>query len=420
MNSDQDRKHSGKPETILSKEVGDAHPAKPEPIFGQKPRQRFAMRFGNPVGLPVYETVSYFFENTAQAIEYHEGGAKLARYGRYDNPSWEYTETELASLEGCETALLFSSGMNAITTTLFTFCSQGDHIIYTKNCYRNICRFCKEIMPLYGIQADGISTINEDFIERLKDTLKDNTRVVFIEAPSNPHMCMIDFNGLKEVLAKRDDIITIVDSTFATPINFQPILYGVNLVIHSCTKYLSGQGDFMTGSVAGNRDLIEQIRQFRNILGGITTGNNASLLFRSLKTLKVRMAYYNDAGEKMAKFLENHSRVRKVYYLGLPSHPHYKLGQLYMNGFGGVVSYEVDGTREQVSKFIDSLHIPFISTNFGTYCTLIEQYGLFTLYHVDQTEKAKMGVSDQLVRMSLGFEHIDELIEDIDQALKKL
>ncbi len=405
---------------VLSKEVGDSPPEKPEPIFEQKPRQRFLQRFKNPIAIPIQETASYFFENTKQVIEYHEGLVQQARYGRYDNPTWEYAEKEIASIEDAEAALLFSSGMNAISSCILAFCSQGDHIIYTENCYRNIRRFCYETMSKFGVESTGISSLNDNFIEDLKAALKDNTSIVFLEIPSNPHMCMVDLKQIGEVLSQHDNIITIIDHTLASPINFQPLKHGADIAVQSCTKYLSGHGDLMMGCVAGNRKLVERIRQYRNVLGGITTGSNASLLFRSLKTLKMRMAHHNHTGDTIARFLSNHPKIKKVYYLGLPSHPHYDLGQTYMNGFGGLISFEVAGSKNQVSKFIDALKIPFIATNFGTYCTLVEQYSVFTMYHLDENDKKKMGVTDQLVRMSTGFEDPDELIQDIDQALHKM
>lgn len=404
---------------LISRGVGDFPPVEPEPSFHQKPRQRLAFRFNNPISIPILETVSYFFEDTNHVIQYHEGKVQQARYGRYDNPTWEYAENEIARLEGTEAALIFPSGMNAISTVFFTFYKQGGSFVYTENCYRNIKRFSTEIMRSFGAEAIGLLTSERDFIENLEDNINETTQFVFIEAPSNPHCYMVDFERVKE-LTQRKNTITIVDSTFASPINFQPIRYGADLVIESCTKYLSGHGDLMMGCVAGKRELIEQIRQYRNVLGGISTAKNAALLLRSLKTLKMRMEYYNKVGQEMAEFLSNHSRIKKVFYLGLPSHPHYELGQRFLNGFGGVISFEVDGSKEQVSQFIDNLRIPFISTNFGTYCTLIEQYGIFTLYNEDEKEKKRLGINDQLIRLSLGFEDISELKQDIDQALNKM
>ena len=404
----------------LYKEVGDFPPVEPLPQDDEKPKRRFSPRFANPINIPISLSASYFFDSTKDVVDYHEGRVRRARYGRYDNPTIEYAECMLSFLDECERALLFPSGMSAISTTLLSILSIGDHIVFTSNCYRNILRFCEEMLPEYGIESTGVSSLEEDLMAKVQDAIKENTKVVFLETPSNPHMCMVNIEAVREAIGSRSDVLVVVDSTFATPHNFKPVRYGADLVIHSCTKYLSGHADIMAGSVAGKKEVIEAIRQHRNVLGNISDGFSAYMLVRSLMSLGPRMEYYNAAGQKMAEFLESHPRIKRVYYLGLPSHPHHDYAESRMKGYGGVVSFELDAEKDQVSLFVDSLSIPYMSTNFGAPYTLIEQYSVFTLYTLSEEERERIGISDQLVRMSLGFEDLDRLIDDLGKTLAKI
>jgi cystathionine gamma-synthase len=376
--------------------------------------------FANYLNVPIYKAVNYFFEDIEQVREYHEGTFRRARYGRYDNLTWEHAETLMANLENCEASLLFGSGMNAISTTILSICEEGAHVIYNNNCYRNINRFCQEFLPRFGIQATGISSISHNFIYEVADEIRDNTKVIILEIPSNPHTQLVDIIELKRAIKQRRDIILIIDSTFASPYNFKPSQYNADLVVQSCTKYLIGGGDAFAGSVSGSWDLIEKIRIFRNVLGGIISPENAYALVQGINTLTPRMEYYNNAGLRIAQYLEQHSKVRRVYYTGLQSHPQFSLAKSLLKGNGGVVSFELEASSEAVTKFIENLKIPFMATHFGGPFTTIEQYGIFTLYHMDEYEKEKIGVNNQLVRMCLGFEDINMLIDDLEQALSKV
>ncbi|NER03597.1 MAG: aminotransferase class I/II-fold pyridoxal phosphate-dependent enzyme [Okeania sp. SIO3C4] len=364
---------------------------------------------------PIYQNAAYFFENTEQVIKYHEDEVSLGRYGRYDNPNWSEFESKMAALDNYESALMFSSGMNAIVTTVCSFIEQNDLLIYTGKCYRKIRNFFNQVLPKWGVKTIPIDpTNNDDFLQKYQS----NAKILFVEMPSNPHLYLVDLAKIKSEISP--NTLLIVDSTLSTPYNFQPQKFGADLTIHSCSKYIGGHGDVLAGSVAGPRELIEQIRSYRNIMGGIADPHTAFLLNRSLDTLEIRMRHFNEAGMKIAKYLQQHPQVKKVFYTGLESHPHYSLAQKYLTGHGGVVSFELDADREATSKFVDALQVPFMGTNFGSSHAMVEQCSVFTYYHLSPAEKQELEISDSLVRLSIGYEDSDLAIKDLDKALKAI
>lgn len=374
--------------------------------------------FQNSVTNPIYQTATYFFENTEQVIDYHLQKSKVGRYARYDNPSWLEVEEKLALLDECEDALIFPSGMGAITTTFFTFLKSGHQLLFTGKGYRNIRNFSFDIIKKFNIQVVTLPLLScENLYERFDSLYNDSTKIVFIEAPSNPHMFLVDLHKIKQKL--NEDTILIVDSTFSTPINFKPKYFGADLVIHSCGKYIGGHADIMAGSVAGNKELISEIRKTRNIVGSIIDPHSAFLLNRSLATLKMRMDQLNNNGLLLARFLEQHPKIKRVFYTGLDSHPQFDLAQKYLSGHGGVVTFELEGTKEDVSQFVDSTKLPYMGTNFGSSCSMIEQLSIFTYFNQTKQEKKELGITDNLVRFSIGFDDsIDELIDDIESCIK--
>jgi cystathionine gamma-synthase len=377
-------------------------------------------RFANFIDVPIYRAVNYHFKDIAEIRGYHEGTRKSARYGRYHNLTCEYAEQLIANLEGCEAALLFSSGMSALATSVFALCSKGDHIIFGSNCYLNISRLCREVMPRFGISTTGVSTLRKDFISEVKRSVRDNTRMVIVETPSNPHLQLVDLAALKRALQEFKNTLLVVDGTLASPYNLRPAEYGADLVMQSCTKYLSGGGNVMAGSMSGAAPLVEKIRVARNTIGGIVSPEDAYLLTHGIYTLTPRMEYYNRAGLQMASFLAGHPRVKQVYYTGLASHPQHRLAARMLRGHGGVVTFEPDAPARAVSRFVEGLKVPFMATHFGSPFTTIEQYGIFTLYHFSQAEKEALGVNDRMIRMSLGFDDFDLLCSDLKRGLDAL
>ncbi|MEZ4885437.1 MAG: aminotransferase class V-fold PLP-dependent enzyme [Chitinophagales bacterium] len=373
----------------------------------------------NSVVTPLFRTATYYFEDTDDVVNYHEGNTlKKGRYGRYHNPNWEEVEERLAKLDNCESALLFPSGMAAITTTFLAFLKKGDSIIFTENGYRKIRSFCLTILNSLGVNIypashkelmDYASFINKHNIERV--------RIVFVEMPSNPHLHLVDIERIAKV--KSPETLLVIDSSFASPMNFKPQIFGADLVLHSCTKYLSGQGDILAGSVAGSQSNIGKIRVLRDMMGSISDANTAFLLNRSLHTLSMRMDHYNKNGFKLARYLQNHPMVKKVYYTGLDDFEFSDLAYKYLAGHGGVVSFELDANEIQTTCFVENLQIPYIGSNFGAVFSLVEQCGIFTYFKLSDQERKKLNISDSFIRYSIGFEPVEIIIEDFEQAFRE-
>lgn len=371
--------------------------------------------------MPIVQTSTYAFENTAALIEHMQrkvDGQELLReeYGRYGNPTQRTVERKLAELDRGEDALLFSSGMCAITTTLLALLSQGDHLIMTNDCYRRTREFCLRFLSRYGIKT---TVVPIDDYAALEAAIQSNTRMILSEMPTNPYLRIVDLERLVEI-ARRHGLWTFIDSTFATPCNVRPLEYGVDLVTHSATKYLGGHNDLLGGVVIGSKSLLGLIKEARSVMGGVIDPNTAYLLLRGLKTLAIRVAKQNENGLEVARFLESHPKVRRVYYPGLPSHPDHDLARRQMSGFGGVVSFEIEGDGKRTSAFIDALRIPYLGPSLGGVESIIEQPALMSHFTLDQEERLMLGIKDELVRYALGIEDARDLIADLEQALEKI
>jgi cystathionine gamma-synthase len=365
---------------------------------------------------PIIETSTYTFENTAEILDFMHrkaAGDQSVRneYGRYSNPTQSAAEGKIASLEGGEKALLFASGMCAITTTMATLLSSGDHLVMVSDCYHRTREFALTFLSRWGIET---TLVPVDEPAALSTAIRPTTRLIFAETPTNPYLRVLDLSQMVE-LAKRRNIITMIDSTFATPINLHPLEYGVDLVIHSATKYLGGHNDLLAGTVVGSSEFLAQIEKARGIWGGVSSPHDAYLLLRGLKTLDLRVRRQNENGLHVAQFLEGHPAVRRVYYPGLPSHPDHEIARRQMTGFGGVVSFEIEGDFEETGRFIDRLRLPYIGPTLGGAESVIEQCA--ALFSLDRAERQEAGIKDNLVRYALGIEDADDLIADLDQAL---
>jgi cystathionine gamma-synthase len=371
---------------------------------------------GNAVTTAIFQTSTYVFRDSHELIDYMEGNIEREEYGRYGNPTQRAVERKLAALDGGEAALLFSTGMCAITTTLLAMLSRGSHLVLTEDGYRRTRQFCRTLLHRLGIECTFVETGN---YEALEAAIRPTTRLIFSESPTNPHLRVMDLERLVAIGRERSVKIAI-DSTFATPYNQRPLDFGIDLVIHSATKYLGGHNDLMAGVVVGSRSLVSAIRDMQAMLGGITDPHTAYLLLRGMKTLGIRLRKQNENGMAVARFLEGHPRVRRVYYPGLSSHPDYKVACEQMKGFGGVVSFEIDGDMKTTSTFIDRLHIPYIAPSLGGVETLIEQPALMSYFEMTSEDRAAIGIADQLVRLSLGVEDADDLIADLGQALTSI
>ena len=382
------------------------------------PRQK-PSGYSNYIASPIYPVAAYSFRDTAEIVDYHEGRSRQGRYGRYDNLNWVEVESKLAELDECEESLVFASGMNAITTSILSLVQSGDRVLFTGNGYRNTLKFFGELLPRTGVECVDISSRSDELLKaQIDEACTSNTRVVFVEMPANPCLYMADLEWIRDRIP--EDVVLIVDSSFASPVNLKPSRFGADLVIHSCTKYMGGHADLMMGSVAGSSRRIEQVRGYRNVLGGIADGHSAFLFNRSLATLELRMRHLNAAGMRLARFLEEHPRVRRVYYTGLESHPQFELAKTCLTGHGSVVSFEVDASGEATSRFVDALQVPYMGSNFGSQFSMVEQCSIFTYYQTSAAEKERLGISDSLIRFSLGLEDEDLVRDDLARALDSL
>ncbi len=369
--------------------------------------------------MPIVQTSTYHFEDTAALIEHmqrKERGLEPLRgeYGRYGNPTQEAVERKLATLEGGEQGYVLSTGMAAVTCALLTFLSAGDHYILTTDCYRKTRQFSLEFMKRLGI---GCTLVSPDDPDELEAAITPRTRLIFTESPTNPYLRVMDLPRLAEI-AHRHGLLTMIDATFGTPFNIRPLEYGLDLVIHSATKYLGGHNDLLAGAVIGRAEYIAPIKEANGMLGAVADPQTMYLLLRGLKTLGLRMARHNENGQRVAEYLAGHKAIRRVWYPGLPSHPDYAVAHHLMTGFGGVVSFEVEADLEGTARFIDALQIPYMGPSLGGVESIIEQPALMSHFTLNQEERAALGIRGELVRYALGVEDAEDLIADLAQALE--
>lgn len=363
---------------------------------------------------PIVQTATYTFTDSAEIADHFEGRIEREEYGRYGNPTQRVAEKKIAALEGAEDALLFSSGMAAITTTLFAMLAKGAHVVVTDDAYRRTRQFLHQVLRRYGVE---VSTVPAGDYERMEEAIRQTTRLIFSESPTNPYNRVIDLERLADI-GRRHRVKTIIDSTFATPINQRPIEFGIDLVIHSATKYLGGHNDLLAGVVSGSEDLVSGIRDLQGITGAVVDPFAAYLLIRGLKTLALRVERQNANATRIAEFLASHPKVDRVHYPGLPTHPEHEIARRQMKGFGGVVSFEVRGDLAAASRVVDACTIPRIAPSLGGVESLIEQPALMSFYELTTEERLQIGIRDNLVRYSVGIEDADDLIADLAQALE--
>jgi cystathionine gamma-synthase len=381
--------------------------------------QRF--RSHHSLTVPIVQTSVYTFENSQALVDYTEeqmfwDEPEREEYGRYGNPTVRAVEAKLAALEHGEDAILVSSGMAAVTSTLLILLSAGQHFILTDNCYLSTLVFSREFLKRFGIECTLVPCGDYAAIEA---AIQPNTRLIFSESPTNPFMRCVDLRQLAD-LAQRHKVLTVIDTTFATPYNLHPLDSGIDLVIHSITKYLSGHNDVMAGAVIGRTALTTPLRQMQGVLGQVVAAQTAYLVLRGMKTLALRVERQNANGIAVARFLEDHPKVRRVWYPGLESHPDHAIAAATMRGFGGVVSFEVDGDAARAYRFIDALQVPAIGPSLGGVESIVSPLALMGYANVPAEERAALGIRDELVRLCLGIEDTTDIIEDLRQALEQI
>lgn len=364
---------------------------------------------------PIVQTATYTFENTAELRDFFEGRKEREEYGRYGNPSVRLVEKKLAALEGTADAVAFGSGMAAVTTSILALTKEGSHVVLFSDCYRRTRQFVKVVLGRFGVTHTLVPPAD---LDALKAAIRPETRLVVSEAPTNPYNTVLDLPKLAAI-CKEAKVKTIIDSTFATPINLRPAELGIDLVVHSGTKYLGGHNDVLAGMVAGKRGMIGLIRDLRHVLGGVLDPHAAYLVQRGMKTLALRVTRQNETAQALAEALESHSKVDRVWYPGLESHPQHEIARSLMTpGFGGVVTFTVKGDLEMGTRFVDGCRIPKIAPSLGGVESLVEQPALMSYYELSTEERAEIGIPDALVRYAVGLEDADELIADVLQALE--
>jgi cystathionine beta-lyase/cystathionine gamma-synthase len=363
-----------------------------------------------PLATPIYQTSTFEVTDTEEQLRATHTDMFYTRYG---NPTHTVAESAIAELEGTDGALLFASGMSAITTTVMSLLKSGDHVVAQRDIYGGAIKFFSSWLPKMGIETTFVETTDYDQHAR---AIRPNTRLLYLESPTNPTLRVVDL-GKVSALAKQHNLISMIDSTFATPINQRPYEFGIDLVMHSGTKYFSGHSDLICGIVAGGRDLIDQIHETRTTLGGTIDPHAAWLLLRGIKTLAIRVERQNENALRVAQFLARHSKVRWVHYPFLDDHPQRSLAMEQMHGGGGVLSFEIDGSGEDARRLAESLHLFTLAPSLGGVDSLVTIPVLTSHAMISAEHRQKMGVTEQLIRLSVGIENCDDLIADLEQGL---
>ena len=372
-------------------------------------------RYADSITTPIVQTSTYAFKDSKEIEAYTKGGKERFEYGRYGNPTELVAQHRLAALEGAEDCVLFASGMSAIVTTILSLVRSGDHLVITDDAYKKTLEFCSEYLQRFGV---GCAIVPFGDYKAINAAVRPETRFIFSESPTNPYLNIFDLVRLREI-ARRHKVLTVIDSTFATPMNQRPIEWGVDLVIHSCTKYMGGHNDILAGVVLGSRRLIAGIRDLHKAFGGVIDPHCCYLLLRGLKTFALRVTHQNASAMKVARFLEGHPCVKRTYYPGLESHPHHRIATEQMTGYGGVVTFDIRGGLANAKRFLDSLKLCFIAPSLGGVETLITHPATVTYYRETRKERYALGITDTLIRLALGVEDAQDIIADLDQALKR-
>jgi cystathionine gamma-synthase len=371
---------------------------------------------GNPTQVPIVQSVSFGYNDIEKWIKVGQGLEPGNIYSRNTNPTVSAFEEKVRLLEGGQAATSFSSGMAAISNTLFTLLSPGDRVVSIKDSYGGTSKLFMEFLPRFNIEAFLCETTNHEQIEK---EVKKGCKILYLESPTNPTLKVVDIKRLARA-AHDAGAIVVVDNTFATPINQQPLNLGADLVVHSATKFLGGHADALGGIICGPMELVKKIYHFREINGAALDPMAAYLLLRGMKTLHLRISRQNESAIAIARYLEGHKAVKEVFYPGLESHSGHVIAQKEMKGFGGVLSFILKGDLDAVKAFLPLLQLAHRAANLGAVETIAGPPA--TTSHVECTpeERAAMGIPEGLVRYSVGIEDVGDLIADLDQALAGL
>lgn len=376
----------------------------------------------NPYGtlaVPIFQTSTFVFDSAEQ------GGKRFALeesgyiYSRLGNPTTTVLEDKIAQLEHGEAAVATSSGMGAISSVMWTILKAGDHIISDKTLYGCTFAFFNHGLSRFGIEVSFVDTADA---EAVKKAMKPNTRAVYLETPANPNLKIVDIKAIAEVAHTNPNTLVIVDNTFSTPYCQRPIELGADIVVHSATKYLNGHGDVIAGIVISRKDLIDQIRLvgIKDMTGSVLGPMEAYLIIRGMKTLEVRMKKHCENAMKVAEFLAAHNKVAEVYFPGLKSHPGHDIAAKQMDAFGGIMSFELKGGFEAGKILLNNLNLCSLAVSLGDTETLIQHPASMTHSPYTKEERMEAGITDGLVRLSVGLENIEDIIADLEYGLSKI
>jgi cystathionine beta-lyase/cystathionine gamma-synthase len=366
-----------------------------------------------PLTAPIYQTSTFEVTDLEEQVRVTPTDSFYTRYG---NPTHTVAENAIAELEGTDAALLFSSGMAAITTSMLSLVKAGDHIVAQRDIYGGVTKFLSQWLPKLGIETTFVDTNDMEQYER---AMRPNTRILHTESPTNPTVRVVDLEKIA-ALARKHGVITTVDSTFATPINCRPAEWGIDLVLHSGTKYFGGHSDLICGVATGRRDLIEQVHHTRTTLGGCMDPHAAFLLLRGIKTLAVRVERQNESALRIAEFLSRHPGVTRVHYPLLKGHPDYAIAKKQMAGGSGVLSFEVEGSGADACRVAEALNLFTLAPSLGGVDSLVTIPVLTSHAMIAPELRKKMGVTEQMIRLSVGIEHVEDLIADLERGLAVL
>jgi methionine-gamma-lyase len=362
---------------------------------------------------PIHQTSTFRAGSAADFAAMATQPRHSRYYTRYGNPTLERAETIIAQLEGAEAALVTGSGMGAITTTILGLVQSGDHIVAQRNHYMGTTKLLTEILPRFGVTA---TLVDQTDVAAFAAALRPETKLLLVETPSNPTMQLTDLQAIAD-LARPCNILTFCDNTFASPYNQRPLAHGIDLVMHSATKYLGGHHDLSAGVVAGSQALLAKIWEAHMVIGAVLGPIDGWLLLRGLRTLAVRVKQQNQTALTLAQALERHPAIEQVYYPGLPSHPQYALAQRQMKGFGGVLSFAVRGGYGATQRFISALKLPTQAVSLGGYESLVVHAAAMWEGTLGEAGLMEAGIQPNLVRFSVGLEDEQDLIADLQQAL---
>lgn len=371
------------------------------------------------LAMPIYQTSTFIFDSAEQ------GGRRFALeedgyiYTRLGNPTTTVLENKIAALEEGEAAVATSSGMGAISSTLWTVLKAGDHIVTDKTLYGCTFALMNHGLTKFGVEVTFVDTSN---LDEVKKAMKKNTRVVYLETPANPNLKIVDLEALAKLAHTNPNTLVIVDNTFATPYMQKPLKLGADIVVHSVTKYINGHGDVIAGLVITNKELADQIRfvGLKDMTGAVIGPQEAYYIIRGMKTFEIRMERHCKNARAVVDFLNKHPKIEKVYYPGLETHPGYEIAKKQMKDFGAMISFELKGGFEAGKALLNNLSLCSLAVSLGDTETLIQHPASMTHSPYTKEEREAAGITDGLVRLSVGLENVEDIIADLEQGLAKI